>query len=69
MTELMQCPFCRAGETIISSENSHWTGRGSTVISVEVRHWCERPDGQPQSTITIKGKTRDDAIAAWNRRP
>lgn len=39
------------------------------MISCEVRHWCERSDGQPYSSIVLKGDTRDDAIAAWNRRP
>lgn len=68
LPELMPCPFCGAGELHIS-ESTHWTGMQSVVLSVTVTHWCERNGTQPQSVLQVKGRTREDAIAAWNRRP
>ena len=67
MTEhLAPCPFCQGGETRID-EAHHWTGMRSVVISACVQHWCTRPDGQPQSFLQLKGKTREAAIERWNR--
>jgi len=66
-SELPPCPFCGAGETKIR-ETTHWTGRSNTVISVHVVHWCPRVEGQPQSIINLAGKTREDAIRAWQSR-
>jgi len=64
---LKPCPFCAAGETQVT-ESTHWTGMRSVVISARIRHWCPRIEGQPQSYMEIAGKTRDDAVAKWNRR-
>lgn len=65
--DLLPCPFCGAGEFRVE-ESTHWTGMQSVVLSVTVRHWCPRPEGQPMSHIALAGKTREDAIARWNRR-
>lgn len=67
MDELLPCPFCGAGETRFH-EVGHWTGMQSVVIAVRIKHWCPRADGQPQSNFEIAGKTREDAIAHWNKR-
>jgi hypothetical protein len=38
-------------------------------VSYDVIHWCERVDGQPSPRVIQRcGKTREDAIAAWNTR-
>jgi hypothetical protein len=63
--ELLPCPFCAAGETIIAPR-TYWTGMKSEIISVEVRHWCAETGG---SSIVMRGKTEDIAIEKWNRRP
>lgn len=66
--ETLPCPFCDAGDTsvVAYTRSVDWT---DAAICFEVRHQCryELPDGQPQSLLVIKGKTREDAIAAWNR--
>lgn len=66
-TDLLPCPFCGAGETQVR-ENTHWTGMSSVIISVEVMHWCPRQTGVRGSGVQMRGKTEDEAVAAWNRR-
>ena len=65
---LLPCPFC--GGTEISIQPQHyWTGMRNTVLSVEVRHWCDdRQPGVRGSSITMRGKTEEEAVAKWNRR-
>ena len=65
MTELLPCPFCKAGETIID-EQTYWAGMRSQIISASVRHWC--PKNPLQSYIEIKAKTKEEAVALWNTR-
>jgi len=64
--ELKPCPFCGAGTSQIR-ENTYWTGMRNIVQSVSVMHWCVRPQGHQQNIITIYGKTREEAIEAWNK--
>jgi hypothetical protein len=45
-----------------------WTGKQNALISATIIHWCERKEGQPQSTIQVKGKTIEDAESIWNTR-
>ena len=63
--ELLPCPYCGEGETVIR-ENTFWTGMRSEITSVEVTHWCKK--NPMQSFLILKGRTREDAIAAWNTR-
>lgn len=68
---LKECPFCRAGETIIHENKGAWGGTKGygEPISVEVRHWCEKREGQPASRmLAFVGRDRDSSIAAWNTR-
>ena len=67
---LLPCPFCGGSETTID-ERSQWNGgiRPSTLISVEIRHWCDDTLGDKlQSSMLVKAKTREVAIAKWNSR-
>lgn len=64
---LLPCPFCGAGEIVIK-DNTYWTGMSSQVISVEVYHWCEETTGVRGSHITMRAKTRAEAIEKWNKR-
>lgn len=66
--ELKPCPFCGGGEIRID-ESKHWTGMQHVVLSVTVRHWCARIEGLPASAVQMVGKTLEDAVARWNRRP
>lgn len=67
--ELLPCPFCGAGETIIVENGRMWTGqRYSDPVSVEVRHWCPAVEGQPGRMIARVGRDEASAIAAWNTR-
>lgn len=69
---LKPCPFCGAGETDIKenllNRMPDMSGKPSPVISVEVRHWCAKAPGLLRQHITLAGRERADAIAAWNRR-
>lgn len=66
---LKGCPWCGAGETVFQENGRVWLGmKYSDPVSVSVRHWCEPVEGQPSRMIERVGKTREDAIAAWNRR-
>ncbi len=60
--KLKPCPFCNGMETGIR-ENSHWTGMRSVVTSVTIYHWCT-----PRDVFKLTRNTREEAIAAWNRR-
>ena len=66
-TDLLPCPFCGAGETIVSPQ-TYWTGMRSQIISVEIRHWCPEQIGVRGSGATMRAKTEDEAVAKWNRR-
>jgi hypothetical protein len=68
--KLKPCPFCGRGEkTEIRVSRLSPTMRGpGAVISVAVSHWCERPLGVIAAYIEFRGRTEDDAIAAWNKR-
>lgn len=69
MPPLLPCPFCGAGEHQIRENGRMWSGmRYSDPVSVTVHHWCERPDGQPQSHVTITGRDAASAVELWNRR-
>ena len=67
VSDLAKCPFCGAGITRVD-DHTMWTGMRSIIVSAAVRHWCERPEGQPQSYLELKGKTHEDAIQRWNAR-
>ena len=70
MSEAMQpCPWCGHGGETRFDENTHWTGMRSALLSVELLHWCEGDGGMPRTIVTVRAKTKDEAIAAWNRRP
>ena len=63
-SELRPCPFCGAGETQIRDQTV-WTGQRSVVTSVEIHHWCEPKSTQLRSHLRVVGKTREEAIEAW----
>jgi hypothetical protein len=66
--DLLPCPFCGSKDIVISPQN-YWTGMRNTVLSVEVRHWCEpQQSGVRGSSITMRAKTEDEAVAKWNLR-
>lgn len=65
--ELLPCPFCGAGQTLLRPE-TFWTGMSNKLVSVTVQHWCEKEDGNLQSVLQVKRKTQEEAIAAWNTR-
>lgn len=66
--DLLPCPFCAAGETLVDPKH-YWTGMSSQVISVEVRHWCGPEETSVRgSSITMRAKTEEEAVAKWNRR-
>jgi len=74
MTEelLRPCPFCGDGETRIDESHLSPTmdGGPGALISATVRHWCRRVDGDGVvgGGISFRGRTREDAVRAWNRR-
>ena len=64
--ELIPCPFCSAGTTILE-KTRYWTGKGYRTLDFTVMHWCKK--GSAFGTqICIKEKNREQAIAAWNKR-
>lgn len=71
MSELKPCPFCDGGETRIDERRLSPTMQGpGAVISATVKHWCPTPTGQPTGLhVSMHGRDKDAAIAAWNRRP
>jgi Lar family restriction alleviation protein len=63
VTELLPCPFC-GGEAELRYHPS-------SMRDPSCRAWeagCPFCGARVGSTIYAIGKTRDDAIAAWNRR-
>jgi hypothetical protein len=68
--ELEPCPFCSAGNTDIQERRLPPSMQGpGAIISVTVRHWCPVPPGQPSGLhVSMHGRDRESAIAAWNRR-
>ena len=63
MSELKPCPFC-GGEAELRYHPS-------SMRDPECRAWeagCSICDARVGSTIYAIGKTKQDAIAAWNRR-
>lgn len=70
--KLLPCPFCGGGETLtkelVLDNTPRMDGKPSEVISVAVHHWCEKMDGVVARHIEFRGRDRDTAIAAWNRR-
>lgn len=69
MSDLLPCPFCGAGETVVSEQRLSPTMRGQgALISVTVRHWCEKLPGIVGGGLEFRGRDHESAIAAWNRR-
>jgi hypothetical protein len=68
MDKLLPCPFCGGTNTRSGVSGRHWTGMRYVIISWAVEHWCERGPGQPQSFISIRGKTQEEAERLWNSR-
>jgi len=69
MDELRECPFCGGSEFRIDDSGKVWTGQKYTdPTTYTVRHWCERKQGQPETVLSVRGKTRQDATDAWNTR-
>lgn len=68
--ELLPCPFCNDGETIIDEKYMPPTMNGKMeTISATVMHWCPKKDGQPSGLcISMIGRDRESAIKAWNTR-
>lgn len=68
--ELLKCPFCSGGETIIHENKGTWNGTKGygEPISVEVRHWCEEFEGMTSRMLAFVGKDRESAIRRWNKR-
>jgi hypothetical protein len=69
---LKACPFCGEPPQQIRANGGTWNGGlkpSPPPVSWDVTHWCPRVEGQPgPRTIQRCGKTREDAIAAWNMR-
>lgn len=70
--ELLPCPFCGAGETSvreIRSPGVRMDGKPNALISVEIGHHCDKGPGHLlRQNITMAGRDRESAFAAWNRR-
>lgn len=66
---LLLCPFCGGGETLMSEQHLSPTMRGpGALVSVTIRHWCERMPGIVGGGLEFRGRDHDSAISAWNRR-
>lgn len=68
--KLKPCPFCGAGETTYREQRLSPTmdGRTPALISATIRHWCEPVPGVVASYMEFRGRTREDAVAVWERR-
>lgn len=70
-SELLPCPFCGGGDTLLDEKRLSPTMAGpGALISATVTHWCER-EGRPfdhRSIIQFSGRDRESAIANWNSR-
>lgn len=67
--QLLRCPFCGAGTTLIKENGKVWNGmKFGEPSSVAVQHWCEPTPGQPSRMIERVGRDEASAIEAWNRR-
>jgi len=66
------CPWCGGQPNQIRANGGTWNGGikpPQPPVSWDVLHWCPRVEGQPSPrTIYRCGKTREDAITAWNTR-
>jgi formate dehydrogenase maturation protein FdhE len=67
---LKTCPFCgETGEMTVVENGRMWQGtKYSPPVSVSVRHWCPDTGGIRARMIERVGKTKEDAIKAWNTR-
>jgi hypothetical protein len=70
---ILPCPFCGDGQTDIQerplNNAPRMDGKPSPIISATLRHWCPTPAGQPTGlNISMHGRDKASAIAAWNRR-
>jgi Lar family restriction alleviation protein len=61
--ELKPCPFCGGREIEIRERNSP-TG----TFSVSVMHWCNEAGRPALKPLERMGRTRDEAVRAWNKR-
>lgn len=68
--DLRPCPFCGAGETQYSEQrlSPRMDGKQPALVSAMVRHWCAPAPGVVASHIEFRGRTKEDAITAWNAR-
>lgn len=67
--DLLPCPFCNEIEEIRVVENttSPVMNRPPNVISCDITHWCKQ-EGLPRRLIKITGRSKAEAITAWNTR-
>lgn len=65
---LLMCPFCGGGKTLSEPDSLYWTGMKTVTLSWQVVHWCDSETNKFGSYMRFKGKTKEDAEAAWNKR-
>lgn len=68
--KLKPCPFCNGGATDIREYSlpPRMDGKPSAVVSVEIRHSCSPLPGLVGCSTTFRGRDKEAAIEAWNRR-